>query len=328
MTRYKHLTQMEREKIAILKNEGMGIRLIADSIGKSPSTISRELSRNEAPPGQYWPDRAQKLYLSRRQKEAVLEKNKPLQTFVLEKLQCHGWSPEQIAGHLKHQQSMLPSLCHETIYTWIYGKVRKKEKIWKYLRLHKSTRGKRPSRTAGISRIPERVSIHARPPLIATRQEFGHWEGDLVSFLKNSQNILVTQERKSRFVMSTRLARKLSEEVSFKLKRAFKDLPSGARLSIAFDNGGEFAKHLDLKKGLGMETYFCDPYASWQKGGVENANGRLRMDLPRKTDVKGMREEDFDEVIENYNTTPRKCLGWKTPLHVFNENLQGVALHP
>lgn len=327
MKQYKHLTQTEREKIAALKNEGATIAQIAETVGKSVSTIYRELSRNEAPPGQYWPDRAQRLYCLRRERGALLDKNIPLQTFVLEKLQCHGWSPEQIAADLKYNRTELPSVCHETIYAWIYGKTTKKDKLWKYLRYHKGKRGKRACRNAGVSRIPSRVSVHERPEEISNRGEFGHWEGDLMAFRKNSQNILVTQERVSRFVISERLARKLAAEVGEKMKKVFKELPRKARKSITFDNGGEFARHMQLKD-IGMKTYFCDPYASWQKGGVENANGRLRADLPRRLSVKEMKEEDFDEVIDNYNTTPRKCLGWKTPLQVFQENLQLVALRP
>ena len=106
----------------------------------------------------------------------------------------------------------------------------------------------------------------------------------------------------------------------------FQTLPKNARKTITFDNGGEFARHKDLTCKLGIGTFFCDPYASWQKGGVENTNGRLRRDLPRKFDVKSMRKEDFDESIENYNLTPRKSLGWFTPAEVFHKNLRRVAL--
>ena len=103
-------------------------------------------------------------------------------------------------------------------------------------------------------------------------------------------------------------------------------IPTEARKTLTLDNGGEFAKHTEVCKALGLQSFFCDPYASWQKGGVENTNGRLRRDLPRNTNVKAMKQEEFDENIDNYNSTPRKHLKWYTPDQVFNRNLNRVAL--
>ena len=147
-----------------------------------------------------------------------------------------------------------------------------------------------------------------------------------MSFLKNSQHAAVVRERTSMFVFSSPLPSKKAFETSEVLISFMERLPPEARKSMTYDNGGEFACHQRVNKAVGTVSFFCDAYASWQKGGIENSNGRLRRDLPRNTDVKNMSKEEFDEVIFNYNTTPRKSLGWLTPLEVFNKNLHSVAL--
>lgn len=148
-----------------------------------------------------------------------------------------------------------------------------------------------------------------------------------MSFLKNSQHILVLRERKTMFTCSVPLPSKSALLTVEAMIGCLEKIPPEARKSLTFDNGNEFAAHSKLLEALGIPSFFCDPYASWQKGGVENTNGRLRRDLPRKTDIYKMSKEEFDETILNYNTTPRKSLGWLTPLEAFNKNLQGVALH-
>ena len=249
-----------------------------------------------------------------------------MRSFVLTQLQCHYWTPEQIAAHLKYRQKQIKSVSHESIYAWIYKGSQKRDKLWKFLTRHKATRGLRKSRSAGVERIPHRISIHDRPPHINKRANFGHWEGDLMSFMKNTQHMIVLQERKSRFILSAPLKGKKAPDTAEMMTRLMRKLPPKARRSITVDNGGEFAAHTSLVSTLGMKSFFCDPYASWQKGGVENGNGRLRRDLPRKTNIHALSQEDFNEIIDNYNTTPRKCLAWLTPLEVFTKNLNRVAL--
>jgi transposase, IS30 family len=326
MERYKQLSYEERVKLAELRQMNLSLDQMSKSLGRSKSTLSRELRRNEAPPGQYWPDTAQSKALSRRRRGCLLDKHEELKDFVITNLCCHYWTPEQIAGWLKHRQKTLPTVSHETIYAWLYMSAQRKEKLWKFLPRHKAKRGLRKNKGAGVSRIPNRVSIHERPKVVAKRKEFGHWEGDLMSFLKNSQHILVLRERKTMFTQSIPLEGKKAIATSQKLTDLMRDIHTNARKTITLDNGGEFAGHERWLKDIGLPSYFCDPYASWQKGGVENTNGRLRRDLPRKTNVQGMKPEDFNEVIENYNMTPRKSLKWLTPLEAFNQNLRRVAL--
>ena len=326
MGSYVQLSYEERVKLAKLREEKVSLGQIAQALGRSKSTISRELWRNQAPPGQYWPDTAQKLSLNRRQRQCRLDRDERLRAFVLTQLQCHYWTPEQIAAWLMHRQKDIASISHESIYAWLYRPEQKKEKLWKFLARHKAKRGLRKSKGAGVSRIPNRVSIHERPKSVEHKKNFGHWEADLISFLKNSQYAAVIRERKTMYVFSAPLESKKALMTSEVLIDFLKAVPQRARKTITYDNGGEFAAHERVNKALGTCSFFCDPYSSWQKGGVENSNGRLRRDLPRKTDIKNMAKEEFDEVILNYNTTPRKSLGWLTPLEAFNKNLRRVAL--
>jgi len=326
MKEYKQITYEERIKLAQLRRSESSITKIASVLRRSRATIYRELKRNEAPPGEYWPDTAQDMTLQRRKRGNILDRDFAVKAFVLEKLQCHYWTPEQIAAYLTHRQKKLRSISHETIYTWLYQKAQKNQKLWKFLPRHKARRGLRKSKGAGQSRIPDRVSIHERPNIGEKRKIFGHWEGDLMSFKKNSQHILVLRERKSMFTRSAPLPSKKSCSTAQSIISLMKDIPLQARKTLTYDNGGEFAKHMEVMQALGIQSYFCDPYASWQKGGVENTNGRLRRDLPRNTNIKDMSLEDFDENIDNYNSTPRKSLNWLTPFEAFNKNLIRVAL--
>ncbi len=326
MKKYHHLTPVEREQISMLRQSNSSIMQIALTLGRPKSTISRELKRNQAPPGQYWPDTAQTFALSRRRRGSRLDRDEVLKDFVITKLCCHYWTPEQIAGCLKHRQKKIKPICHESIYAWLYKPTQKKEKLWKFLARHKAKRGLRKSRGSGVSRIPNRVPIQNRPKSVDDKREFGHWEGDLMSFQKNSQHMLVLRERKTMFTCSAPLPSKKAPTTSQKIIDLMKDIPEKARKSLTLDNGGEFAGHEQWHAQLGLPSFFCDPYASWQKGGVENTNGRLRRDLPRKTNLYQLSQEDFDENILNYNTTPRKSLAWLTPLEAFKKNLARVAL--
>lgn len=326
MRRYKQLTYEERVKLSQLRRSESSITQIALAMGRNRATLYRELKRNEAPPGEYWPDTAHQITMGRRKRGNILDRDLKLRAFVLDKLQCHYWTPEQIGSYLTKRQRKLRSVSHETIYAWIYQKAQKSQKLWKFLSRHKARRGLRKSKGAGQGRIPERTSIHERPSLGKKPKAFGHWEGDLMSFKKNSQHILVLRELKSMFTLSVPLPSKASMDTAQAIIELMKDIPSQALQTITYDNGGEFSKHGLVFNVLGLRSFFCDPYASWQKGGIENTNGRLRRDLPRKTDIRSMSQEDFNENIDNYNSTPRKSLKWFTPSQVFNRNLKRVAL--
>ena len=326
MKKYTQIRYEERVQIADLYSKKQSLRQIALFLKRSPSTLSREIRRNASPPGQYWPDTAQRLSLKRCHRLCLLDRDKDLRDFVLAMLQCHYWTPEQMAGFLTHRQSDLHKISHESIYAWLYRLPQRKEKLWKFLPHHKGKRGLRKSKGAGVSRIPNRISIHERSKVVSEKKEFGHWEGDLMSFCKNSEHILVLRERITMYTLSLPLPSKQAASTAHILIELMKDLPPEARKTMTLDNGGEFAAHEIWLKKIGLPSFFCDAYASWQKGGVENPNGRLRRDLPRKTNIHKMRKDDFDETIDNYNDTPRKSLNWFSPKQAFNQNLLRVAL--
>ena len=267
---------------------------IARALRRPKSTISRELSRNRLPSGRYSPLRAG-AYQLRRRREALIEKDRALRSFVLDRL-AEGWTPEQIAGWLKAgNERRLRAVGCETIYAFIYRAAQKAEQLWRYLtRRHKRRRPRRsrPSRDT----IKDRVSIHERPENIDARTEAGHWEGDLI-ICKRTRPVLVLHERKSRMTLAARLVGKTAAETISVMLAVFARIEPTLRKSITFDNDTAFAQHARLKTMCAMTTWFCDAYASWQKGGVENANGRLRRWLPRQIDIDKVSDEEIQDII-------------------------------
>ena len=168
--------------------------------------------------------------------------------------------------------------------------------------------------------IKDRCSIHDRPEEIEDRGEAGHWEGDLI-ICKNARPVLVLHERKTRMTIATRLTGKTAAETVSAMTAIFRRVDPGLRSSVTLDNDTTFARHALLEDLFGMTTWFCDAYASWQKGGVENANGRLRRWLPRSLDLDTISEADIQDAVISINTTPRKCLGFITPLQALLKEL-------
>jgi IS30 family transposase len=307
-----HLCLEEREQLAALKAEGLSLRAIAARLGRAASTISRELRRNALPRGGYLPVHAEGCYRERRQRPAVLERDAKLGRFVRERL-LEGWTPEQIAGWLKRgEERGLRPVSTETIYAFIHRAGQKAEKLWKLLPRGRTRRGRRRARQARGT-IAERRSIHDRPAEVQERQAAGHWEGDLL-ICKRTRPVLVLKERKTRFVLAARLAGKSAAETVAVMMAVFRRLDPRLRSSITLDNDTAFARHGLLASACAMATWFCDAYASWQKGAVENANGRLRRDLPRDLDLDALGDAELQEIVLTHNLTPRKCLGFLTPL--------------
>jgi transposase, IS30 family len=181
----------------------------------------------------------------------------------------------------------------------------------------KSKRGFRGRRGGSpASFIDGRVSISERPPEAANRNTPGHWEADLMLFAKYGQAILTLHERHSRLIFATRPPNKASAPIAELLVSFFANLPPALRQTVTFDNGTEFARHRELHR-LALATFFCDPHAPWQKGGIENAIGRMRRFIPRKTDLAMLPQEIFLALVSAYNNTPRKCLDFRTPAETF-----------
>jgi len=296
----------------VLKAEGLSLRAIAARLGRAASTISRELRRNALPKGGYLPVHAEGCYLERRQRPAILERDAKLARFVRERL-LEGWTPEQIAGWLKRgEERGLRPVATETIYAFVHRAGQKAEKLWKLLPRGRAKRGRRRARPSRGT-IAARASIHDRPAAVAERREAGHWEGDLL-ICKRTRPVLVLKERKTRLVLAARLVGKSAAETVAVMMAVFRRLDPRLRASITFDNDTAFARHGLLASACAMATWFCDAYASWQKGAVENANGRLRRDLPRDLDLDLLADAELQEIVLSHNLTPRKCLGFLTPL--------------
>lgn len=319
---YSQLTSDERHRIAALRAAGYSLRQIATDMDRAPSTISRELKRNAAANERYRPDYAQQLYRARRWTGSKLERDAELRSAVLGALTA-GWSPEQVARRLT-RKSKRYSISHETIYRFIYAQMaRKKDYSWRhYLPRKKSKRGWRGRRGGNpASFIKRRISIDKRPKIIARRNQAGHWEADLMLFSKYGQAILTAQERTSRLLLMSRQDNKAADPVAKQLITWLAPMPKPLRRTMTFDNGTEFARHYHLIDKLGMQTYFCNTHSPWQKGGIENAIGRMRRWLPRKTDIAKLNQSEIDILISIYNNTPRKCLDDQTPAEVFLKHM-------
>src|SRR5580698_8769873 len=318
---YEQLSLDDRCEIARLQGNGCSVRQIATALDRSPSTVSRELKRNGGAQVGYKPSYAQQQTRARRWKGSRLERDESLRAAVMERL-ASGWSPEQIAGRLAREQGR-KVISYESIYRFIYAQLaRTKDYRWRrYLPRGKSKRGCRGRKGGGSPNFIEgRVSLAERPIEAADRGTCGHWEADLMMFAKYGQAVLTVHERKSRLLLAIRLTSKKADGVARHLLDLFGAMPPSSRQTVTFDNGTEFARHLALQS-LAIETFFCDPYAPWQKGGIENAIGRMRRFIPRKTDLATLSRGRFRDLIAVYNNTPRKCLDFNTPAETFAQLL-------
>jgi len=324
---YDQLSLEERKELYVMRKNGFGVNEIAESLSRSRSTISKELRRNTIDKRVgYLPDEAHRLALERKAKHGFKINRQPgLKTTIVNQLK-DGWSPEVIAGRQKQLASPF-WICHETIYQFIYGNEGKALGLFKYLLRAQPRRGLVGGRKPR-SAIPDRISIHDRPAHIATREEFGHMEGDLTFFTDNqSMNIGVIVERKTRFVQLLLNNSKHTIVVIKSMFNKLAKLPAVARKSITFDNGLEFARHTLLKRFMNMDTYFCDKHSPWQKGQVEQMNVMLHRYLPKNSNLKEIAYEQIELIQDKLNNRPRKCLGFKTPAEAFYEELnQFVAL--
>ena len=318
---YKQLSLDERCTIACLQREGRSIRQIAAALARSASTISREITRNNTKTKGYDSNYAEQQTKGRRWRGSKLERQPALRASVLDLLTM-GWSPQIIAGKLARERGC-NVISYESIYRFIYAQLKRtKDYSWRhYLPYKKSKRGWYGHRGGSPAALMKNiVSIHKRPKYIQKKASAGHWEADLMLFSKYGQSILVAHERHTKLIMLFKLENKEAKTVIRQLLNLFSSLPKQLTKTMTFDNGTEFAEHYRLNE-MGSKTYFCDVRSPWQKGGVENAIGRLRRLLPRKTDTAELTNKDIEKVVSLYNHTPRKCLNYRTPAEVFYKQL-------
>ena len=312
---YIHLSLEERNTIARLRAEGQSFRKIATSLGRSTSSVTREVSRNQGTQVGYQPAYAADQAWARRWRGSRMARQPELQKHVLGCL-AEGWSPEQIAGRLEQDKTGL-RISHESIYRFIYAQIaRTKDYTWRrYLPRGKSKRGWCKRSYQSGQPIKDRVSIDQRPPHVENRRQYGHWETDLLHPRKSGAAVLVAVERTSRFVLLAKQQGKHAAPISDQLIGWFAAMPPQLRRTLTQDNGPEFFLHHKLNP-MGMKTYFCHPHHPWQKGSVENMNGRIRRYIPLGTDPESFSNTDLQALACRLNRTPRKCLGFKTPAEV------------
>lgn len=309
----------ERQKLEYWLRSKQSLRAIAKIMRRDHSVLVRELKRNsDGNRKKYRADIAQRLSGKRRFKQhrGKLEKYPQLKEYVINGLKKE-WSPDVIAGRLKTSGEK-QTISHESIYHYIYNKGGRHEKLYQFLRQAQPKRQKLHSRKKCKLSIPERTSIHMRPEYIGKRERYGDWESDSVIFSKQKTILSVQSERKSKLIRIHKATGKTAEETVNALIRTIESLPNELFKTITFDNGTENAKHIEIKKEYGVDTYFCDPFASWQKGGVENANKLIRHYLPRKTDLNQLTDRDIYDIQEKLNNRPRKCLNYLSANEVIN----------
>lgn len=319
MVRYRQLSLEERCTIARLREGGRSLRQIAAALGRPASTISRELRRNAGAPAGYQPAYADELAWARRWSGSRLDRDEALREGVLERLAA-GWSPEQVAGRLAIEAGR-PVVSHETIYRFIYAQIRRTDDYaWRrYLPRAKFKRGRRGKPGGSPARlIQHRRPIAERPPDAHDRTEPGHWEADYMLFATYGQSLLVAHERHTRLTLAIQPPNRKAEPTAGALAQLLAPLPPDLRRTVTFDNGTEFARHHRLTEQLGIDTFFCDTHSPWQKGGVENAIGRLRRYLPRQTNLDSLTPQQLNAIVAAYNNTPRKCLDFRTPAEAFS----------
>lgn len=243
----------------------MSLRKIGRMMGRSESTISRELQRNAQPRGEYKPASADRISMSRRRRMSRIERLKQLRTHVDDRI-AMGWSPEQIVGRLRLERSE-HTVGVETMYRYIYRPRVRSEKLYRFLPRTKASRGRRYFKRRREP-LEGRKSIHECPQIVASRGEFVHWEGDLMPFRTQRGNLLTVCERKTRFVLTAPLKTKTAAETGTAIIENLRCLLQAARKTLIFDNGGEFCDHQRLKAALNITAYFCDPHSPWQRGMV------------------------------------------------------------
>lgn len=329
-SRYDHITLQERHQIARWRDAKVSVRVISERLGRHPSTIHREDWRNWFDDGPwlrgYFAVAANERASTRRRRVGKLHRDPELARFVTERLQ-ETWSPEQIAGHLKSTRQLQAYACHETIYRYVYGPDGRAAELYKLLpRMRRRRRARYARRPRGLH-IPPHNTIAQRPAHIGERQSYGHWECDLIAFRKEygRHNITTLVERRSRYLIMIKNPSRSSTGIMAGLAERLEPFPPPMRQSITFDRGTEFAFFATLKRSLEIDSYFCKPQAPWQKGTVENTNGRLRRFLPSDTDIALVPPEKLLELSTRLNRIPRKCLGYRTPEDVLAEQIAVTA---
>jgi transposase, IS30 family len=319
---YMHLTEEERYQIDDLKREGFTQTAIAKKLGRSRSTLSRELRRNEGDRG--WRPRQAQLKaidrLATRGSGNVKRANDAAWEYAKEHLQNDQWSPEQIAGRLELEG--LETISHETIYQRILDDKNAGGTLYTHLRCKKKRKKRYGSARPARSVIPNRVDIDERPAIVDNRERVGDWEGDTIIGAYDGGAVIASMvERKSRFTCLAKSKNKTTTAVTSSINKRM--LPLADLVStITLDNGTEFSLHEIMSETLDADVYFAKPYHSWERGLNENTNGLVRQYYPKKVSFDSISDDELRYVEDKINNRPRKCLGYKTPFEVLSKSYE------
>ena len=324
---YTHLRIEDRVTLMLMRQSGHSLRAIASALGRSPSTLSRELRRNRQHDC-YRCSTAEQMSEQRRRLPRRTRRLHPDSELwqVVVKMLAKGWSPQQVAARLKIFWPDRPErhVSHESIYLAIYAYPRGelKRQLIAYLRQGKAKRRPRSVSAARRERYPAEQNIRNRPEDVEGRQVPGHWESDLIMGAGNRSAVATMVERTSRFVILAKLDAPTADAALEAMTRELARMAPSLLKTITHDQGSEMARHAELSARTGMNIYFADPHSPWQRGSNENTNGLLRQYLPKGTDLSLVSQERLDEIAELLNTRPRQTLGWKFLVEVLVEYLQ------
>jgi len=322
MRHYTQLAHEQRYQIHAFMKAGYTQKAIAKETGTHPSTISREVRRNQGQRG-YRPKQAHEKAMMRRYENP--KTRIPLTTWALvdDRIK-ENWSPEQISGRLFMEQGI--SISHESIYLHIYQDKHQGGKLHKHLRCQKKRR-KRYGKQDRRGRIPNRISIDERPPIVNQKSRIGDWEGDTI-IGKGHQGVVATLvERKTQYTVMAKSKTKRAKPVRQSIEQVL--VPYREQVyTITYDNGLEFAEHQKMAQTLSANVYFAHPYSSWERGLNENTNGLIRQYLPKSRPLNNVTEKELKHIMDQLNHRPRKTLGFKTPHELFfkKNSLLTVAL--
>jgi IS30 family transposase len=307
----------EREKLYAWKMTGLSLREMGRRLGRSHTSLSREVKRNTRFGRPYIPckaqNKAEKIGLIQRYKAPL--KGPQIFLYVREHLRSpYFWTPEMISGRIGIDIKGA-SISIETIYEYIYSRKARRYKLWELLPCGRRKRMKKHGRKVQkISKIPNAVSIDKRSKIVANRRQVGHWETDNIEGPRQSRPALSnTMERVMRYVKLSKVLNKTADEKLRAIESKMKNLPTEIRLSITGDNGCENSKHDLIAKLFGEKMYFCHPYHSWEKGAVENRNRIVRRFFPKGTDFSKVTNTQIQFVEDVINNMPLKCLKYRTP---------------
>jgi len=314
---YRQVASGERYAIQALRKQGLSVRAIARSVGRAPSSVSRELRRNRSTQGRYSPPKADSYAVARRRRSRRNSHFGDDDWGLVEQLLGLDWSPEQVSGWLARHG--LLQISHETIYLHVWRDKAAGGQLWRHLRQAGKKRRKRYGAYDSRGRLAGKRHISERPAEAETRQTVGHWEIDTMMGSEHGRNSVITMvERATGYTVMGKLARHCAGDATARCIELIGRHP-GSVATITADNGSEFHSYREIEAATGAAFYFATPHHAWERGSNENTNGLLRQYLPKRTSMAHVTQEHCDAIAARLNSRPRKRLGFRTPEECYGQ---------